>query len=70
MKNVFAHWYNYVTKEYETVNPVVTDEKAMALLPQIPAAQNLYKAYRESGRNISAAMVLVLEACVGKKEQK
>lgn len=60
-----ASWYNFATKEYEDTIPV-TDEKAMEFLPQIPAAQNLYKAYRESGKSIMWDIVLVLEACVKK----
>lgn len=60
----YSYW-NYVTQSYEVVNEM-TDEKAVELIPQNPAAIGLYKLYRSGfGLSIQESMIKVLKACIG-----
>ena len=58
-------WFNYRTGDFEDREAPSTDEEAMALIPQHPAACGLYRCYRGLGMPILEAMVNVLSRCVG-----
>lgn len=60
-------WYNFKTKEYVYSDLPTTDEQAVEYIPQLQAAQGLYKCYRLMGNDIIESMIKVLEACVGQE---
>jgi len=60
-----GYWHNYKTGQYEYRYAPDTDEDALALLPQYPAAQGMFEVYREMGKSILDAMDYTLSACVG-----
>lgn len=57
-------WDNFKTGKVETFD-FESDERALEFIPQHPAAQNMYTAYRALGLNMQAAMINVLSVCAG-----
>lgn len=65
-----SYWANFVTGAHDYREVPATDEEAIQYIPQWPAAQSLYKLYREDWGegNLSPfdAMTKVLEKIVGR----
>jgi len=63
------YWYNYDTKQHDYRGMPETDDDAIHYIPvtECGTARNLYGLYRETGLNISEAMLKTLEACCGVK---
>ncbi len=60
-------WYNFVSDRYEKRSTPTTDAEAVQLIPQYPAAINLYYLLRNpeyKNESVLDAMVHTLEACV------
>ena len=68
IKQPGAYWYNYKMQEYECVSgiPIPLSD----YIPQIPAAQRLYRLYiLHIGCTPLEAAMKVLKACVRQAEQ-
>jgi hypothetical protein len=64
-------WWNYHSNQTEYGPFPMTDDKALEYLPQIHAAQQIYRIRRQQGASIPDAMRHVLEITAGlaKKEE-
>lgn len=60
-----GYWGNFVTGGHDYRTMPDADEEAVQYIPQWPAAQSLFKLYREIGLAVGDAMEKVLWACVG-----
>lgn len=62
------YWYNYVTQDHDALgSSPTTDEQAVKYVPQIEAAQAIYRLRRELGDDVIHAMLYTLTACVEPK---
>ena len=68
--NTQSYWFNYHTQEFEARDAPETAADALDCLPQIPAAQGLYRVHRAKGEDIMESMRLTLLACVGEKSDQ
>lgn len=62
-------WFDYTTNEYVPHSGPMSEEDAQRFLPQHPAAQGLYRVYREMGDDTLNAMRKVLEYIVSIKKE-
>jgi hypothetical protein len=59
-------WYNFKTQDYDT-REIDTDEIALEAISQLPAAQSMYRCYRQLGLSVAHSMLNVLTASVGQE---
>lgn len=57
-------WWNFTTEQYDYRGVPANDDEAAQYIPQIDAAQSLYRLHREMNATILDAMRKVLEAVV------
>lgn len=60
----FPYW-NYRTQTFDSIDGFdLTDETALAYMPQNPAVEGLFKVHRMLGKTTLESMVEALEACL------